>query len=164
DSPGMRAGGKGNTRIVPVPDVRLHTLAAMYHPRKVTPASIEFVDPLVAGQQGVHFADSLVSLMRDADALAHVVRAFQNPAVPQRHRLRGLGVLSSKAQLVVLNLDEAHIDPEDPEVEQFRAQVQTPGLEVMPLYGKIESEIAQLPAEEAESFLHEIGLPQSGLA
>jgi ribosome-binding ATPase YchF (GTP1/OBG family) len=34
----------------------------------------------------------------------------------------------------------------------------------MPLYGKIESEIAQLPAEEAESFLHEIGLPQSGLA
>ena len=237
DSPGMRAGGKGNTRIVPVPDVRLHTLAAMYHPRKVTPASIEFVDPLVTGQQGAHFADSLVALMRDADALAHVVRAFQNSAVPHPHgsvdavrdfhalndellladlavvekrlerlskdlkkvknseleseyallqrcqealeaerplrrltlteperkRLRGFGLLTSKAQLVVLNLDEAHIDPEDPEVEQFRVQIQNPGLEVMPLYGKIESEIAQLPPEEALSFLHEIGLSQSGL-
>ena len=51
DSPGMRAGGKGDTRIVPVPDARLHILAAMYHPRKVTPATIEFVDPLVTGQQ-----------------------------------------------------------------------------------------------------------------
>jgi len=238
ESPGMRAGGKGDTRIVPVPDVRLHTLAAMYHPRKVTPATIEFVDPLVPGQQGARFAESLVSLMRDADALAHVVRAFDNPAVPHPRgsvdpvrdfhdlntellvadlavvekrlerlskdlkkvrspdldseyallqrcqealeaecplrsltltepewkRLRGFGLLTSKAQLVVLNLDEAHIDPEDPEVERFRAQVQHPGLEVMPLYGKIESEIAQLPAEEAQGFLHDLGLPQSGLA
>src|SRR5215831_15669419 len=81
----MRTGSKGDTRIVAVPDVRLHTLAAMYHPRKVTPATIEFVDPLVPGQQGTHFADSLVALMRDADALAHVVRAFQNPAVPHPH-------------------------------------------------------------------------------
>ena len=32
----------------------------------------------------------------------------------------------------------------------------------MPLYGKI-NEIAQLPPEEAQSFLQEIGLPQSGL-
>lgn len=237
ESPGMRAGGKGDTRIVPVPDARLHTLAAMYHPRKVTPASIEFVDPLVTGQQGVRFTDSLMSLMRDADALAHVVRAFENPAVshphgsvnavrdfhalntellladlavvekrlerltkdlkkmknpeleseyallqrcqealeaahplrsltltePERKRLRGFGLLTSKAQLVVLNLDEAHIDPEDPEAEQFRVQIRNPGLEVMPLYGKIESEIAQLPAEEAQSFLSELGLSQSGL-
>src|SRR5215510_7939520 len=237
ESPGTRAGSKGDTRIVPVPDVRLHTLAAMYHPRKVTPATIEFVDPLVPGQQGAHFTDSLVALMRDADALAHVVRAFESPAVPHPHgsvdavrdfhalnnellladlavvekrlerlakdlkkiknpeleseyalmqrcqealeaarplrslplteperkRLRGFGLLTSKAQLVVLNLDEAHIDPEDPQVEQFRVQIRSPGLEVMPLYGKIESEIAQLPPEEAHVFLQELGLPRSGL-
>ena len=51
----------------------------MYHPRKVTPATIEFVDPLVTGQQGARFVESLVALMRDADALAHVVRAFHHP-------------------------------------------------------------------------------------
>ena len=44
-----------------------------------------FREKMVTGQQGAHFADSLVSLMRDADALAHVVRAFQNPAVPHPH-------------------------------------------------------------------------------
>ena len=237
DSSGMRTGSKGDTRIVAVPDVRLDTLADMYHPRKVTPATIEFVDPLVTGQQGVRFVESLVALMRDADALAHVVRAFHHPAVPhpqgsvdairdfyalnnellladlgvvekrlerlskdikkvrnpeldseyallqrcqealeserpvrsliltevERKCLRGFGLLTSKAQLVVLNLDEAHMDPSEPEVAQFRTRVQDPGLEVMPLYGKIESEIAQLPPEEAQSFLQEIGLPQSGL-
>jgi ribosome-binding ATPase len=237
DSSGMRTGSKGDTRIVAVPDVRLDTLADMYHPRKVTPATIEFVDPLVTGQQGVRFVESLVALMRDADALAHVVRAFHHPAVPhpqgsvdairdfyalnnellladlgvvekrlerlskdikkvrnpeldseyallqrcqealeaerpvrsltlteaERKRLRGFGLLTSKAQLVVLNLDEAHMDATEPEVAQFRARVQDPGLEVMPLYGKIESEIAQLPPEEAQGFLQEIGLPQSGL-
>jgi GTP-binding protein YchF len=237
DSSGTRTGSKGDTRIVAVPDVRLDTLAAMYHPRKVTPATIEFVDPLVAGQQGARFVESLVALMRDADALAHVVRAFHHPAVPhpqgsvdavrdfyalnnellladlgvvekrlerlskdikkvrnpeldsefallqrcqealeaerpvrslplteaERKRLRGFGLLTSKAQLVVLNLDEAHIEPAEPEVASFRARVQDPALEVMPLYGKLESEIAQLPPEEAQSFLHEIGLPQSGL-
>ena len=237
DSSGMRTGSKGDTRIVTVPDVRLDTLADMYHPRKVTPATIEFVDPLVTGQQGVRFVESLVALMRDADALAHVVRAFHHPAVPhpqgnvdairdfyalnnellladlgvvekrlerlskdikkvrnpeldseyamlqrcqealeserpvrsltlteaERKLLRGFGLLTSKAQLVVLNLDEAHIDATEPEVAQFRARVQDPGLEVMPLYGKIESEIAQLPPEEAQSFLQEIGLSQSGL-
>ena len=81
----------------------------------------------------------------------------------ERKRLRGFGLLTSKAQLVVLNLDEAHMDATEPEVAQFRARVQDPGLEVMPLYGKIESEIAQLPPEEAQSFLQEIGLLQSGL-
>ena len=58
DSPGMRTGSKGDTRIVVVPDVRLDTLAAIYHPRKVTPATIEFVDPLVTGQQGARFVES----------------------------------------------------------------------------------------------------------
>jgi ribosome-binding ATPase YchF (GTP1/OBG family) len=81
----------------------------------------------------------------------------------EHKRLRGFGLLTSKAQLVVLNLDEAHMDATEPEVAQFRARVQDPGLEVMSLYGKLESEIAQLPPEEARNFLQEIGLPQSGL-
>ena len=55
------------------------------------------------------------------------------------------------------------MDATESEIVQFRARVQDPGLVVMPLYGKIESEIAQLPPEEAQSFLQEIGLPRSGL-
>ena len=82
DTPSTRAGGKVDTRVVPVPDSRLETLTTMYNPRKVIPATVEFVDPMIVGQQGGQYVESLLPLMRDADALAHVVRAFHNPAVP----------------------------------------------------------------------------------
>ena len=109
--------------------------------------------------------ESEYALLERCQAALEAERPVRSLALtePERKRLRGFGLLTSKAQLVVLSLDEAHIDPAEPEVEQFRAQVQDPGLEVMPLYGKIESEITQLPPEEAQSFLQEIGLPQSGL-
>ena len=81
----------------------------------------------------------------------------------ERKRLRGFGLLTSKAQLVVLNLDEAHMDAESAWVEQLTAHLQDTEVEVMSLYGKIEGEIAQLAAEEATAFLHELGLQQSGL-
>jgi ribosome-binding ATPase YchF (GTP1/OBG family) len=83
DSHGVRAAGKVNTRIVAVPDPRLHVLADMHHARKVTPATIEFADPMLPGQPDTRaYVESLLPLMRDADALAHVLRAFDDPAVP----------------------------------------------------------------------------------
>jgi ribosome-binding ATPase len=105
---------------------------------------------------------ALLQRCQEALESEHPVRSLTLTEA-ERKRLRGFGLLTSKAQLVVLNLDEAHMDATEPEVAQFRARVQDPGLEVMPLYGKIESEIAQLPPEEAQSFLQEIGLSQSGL-
>ena len=233
----MRSGGKADTRIVPVPDVRLQTLAAMYKPRKVTPATIEFVDPVVIGQSGAQYVESLIPQIRDADALAHVVRAFHNPAVPpatgevdavrdfnqlneellladlgvverrlerlakdlqkikdqtlaseyallqrcqaaleaasplrqlalsdeEARHLRGFGLLTAKAQLVVLNLDEGAIGSENEHLTAFTTRIADADLEVIPVYGRIESEIAQLSAEEAEAFLADLGLEQSGL-
>ena len=237
DSPGSRAGGKSETRVVSVPDARLDTLAAMYTPRKVTPATIEFVDPQIVGQSGMQYVESLLPPMRDADALVHVVRAFDNPATPhpagsvdaardyrqlnsellladlgvverrverlskdmrkmkdaelagehamllrcqealeneqpirqldfsedEQKRLRGFGLLSSKAQLVGLNLDENAIGQESERVAAFQAAIDDPGLEVLPIFGSIESEIAQLPPEEAEAFLDDLGLEETGL-
>jgi hypothetical protein len=81
----------------------------------------------------------------------------------ERKRLRGFGLLTSKAQLVVLNLDETHMDTESAWVTQLTAHLQDTAVEVMPLYGKIEGEIAQLADEEATAFLNELGLQQSGL-
>src|SRR5262245_54016996 len=81
DSHGVRAAGKVNTRIVAVPDPRLQVLADMHRARKVTPAIIEFADPTLPGQQDTRaYVESLLPLMRDADALAHVLRAFEDPA------------------------------------------------------------------------------------
>ena len=238
DSHGVRAAGKINTRIVAVPDPRLHVLADMHRARKVTPAIIEFADPTLPGQQETRaYVESLLPLMRDADALAHVLRAFDDPAVPhpqgnldpvrdflhlnseflfadlmvlekrlerlakdvkktrdaelereysllqrcqealeaekplrslalaepERKRLRGFGLLTVKPQLVVLNLDEAHQEAEQTWLEQLATSIPDADVDVMPVYGKIEGEIAQLPPEEAMAFLNELGLEQSGL-
>ena len=64
-----------------VPDPRLDKLAELFKPKKVTHATIEYVD--IGGLQKDRAKDaaSLVPL-READALAHVVRVFENPAVP----------------------------------------------------------------------------------
>lgn len=68
-----------NVGIVPVPDERLDRLAEMYHPKKVTPAVIEFVDiaGLVKGaSQGEGLGNKFLSHIREVDAIVHVVRCF----------------------------------------------------------------------------------------
>jgi len=70
-----------NTGIVPVPDRRLDVLAEMYHPKKVTPAIIEFVDiaGLVRGaSRGEGLGNKFLSHIREVDAIVHVVRCFED--------------------------------------------------------------------------------------
>jgi len=79
------AHGKGETSvgISRVPDVRLDTLTEMYNPRKRVPATVEFTDLAPAGAAGGAKALVDVAAYKNADALVHVVRAFQDAAVPQ---------------------------------------------------------------------------------
>jgi GTP-binding protein YchF len=65
-----------------VPDPRLDRLTAMFNPRKRVPATVEFAD-LNAAQAGTG-AQSLLDVVpyRNADALVHVVRAFENASLP----------------------------------------------------------------------------------
>ena len=70
-----------NTGVVPVPDHRLDVLAEMYHPKKVTPTSIEFVDiaGLVKGaSRGEGLGNKFLSHIREVDAIVHVVRCFDD--------------------------------------------------------------------------------------
>ena len=70
-----------NTGVVMVPDSRLDVLAAMYHPKKVTPAVIEFVDiaGLVKGaSRGEGLGNKFLSHIREVDAIVHVVRCFDD--------------------------------------------------------------------------------------
>src|SRR5690348_13134204 len=80
---GRAAHGKGETTIgiSKVPDARLDRLTAMYNPRKRVPATVEFSDLAAAGAGG---AKALVDVVayKNADALVHVLRAFDDPAVP----------------------------------------------------------------------------------
>jgi len=70
-----------NTGVVPVPDSRLDVLAQMYQPKKVTPATVEFVDiaGLVKGaSRGEGLGNKFLSHIREVDAIVHVVRCFED--------------------------------------------------------------------------------------
>jgi ribosome-binding ATPase len=70
-----------NVGVVPVPDPRLQQLAAIVHPEKIVPTTVEFVDiaGLVAGaSQGEGLGNQFLSHIREVDAIAHVVRCFES--------------------------------------------------------------------------------------
>jgi hypothetical protein len=73
-----------NVGIVEVPDPRLAQLAAIVKPQKVLPAVVEFVDiaGLVAGaSKGEGLGNQFLANIRETDAIAHVVRCFEDPNV-----------------------------------------------------------------------------------
>ena len=70
-----------NTGVVPVPDPRLSQLAEIVKPQKILPTSFEFVDiaGLVAGaSRGEGLGNKFLAHIREVDAIAHVVRCFEN--------------------------------------------------------------------------------------
>ena len=73
-----------NVGIVEVPDPRLAALAAIAKPQKVIPATVEFVDiaGLVAGaSKGEGLGNQFLANIRETDAIAHVVRCFEDANV-----------------------------------------------------------------------------------
>ncbi|MBP6113195.1 MAG: redox-regulated ATPase YchF [Acinetobacter sp.] len=73
-----------NTGIVPVPDPRLDKLTAIVKPQRVIPTSMEFVDiaGLVAGaSKGEGLGNQFLANIRETDAIAHVVRCFEDENV-----------------------------------------------------------------------------------
>src|SRR5690242_18065074 len=73
-----------NVGVVPVPDVRLAKLAQLFKPKKTTPTTLEFVDiaGLVAGaSKGEGLGNQFLSHIRQVDAVAHVLRCFDDPDV-----------------------------------------------------------------------------------
>jgi GTP-binding protein YchF len=67
--------------VAKVPDERLDKLAALYNPKKLTHASVEYVDVGAIGQDALK-ETAYIGHLRNVDALIHVVRAFEDPAVP----------------------------------------------------------------------------------
>ncbi len=99
--------------IARVPDPRLERLAQMYHPKKVTPATIEYVDvPGVAKGEGSALVD--LPALRGVDALVHVVRAFESDLAPHPEGsvdpLRDAGMLDLELILADLGLVERRLE------------------------------------------------------
>ena len=73
-----------NVGVVPVPDARLDALVELYHPKSVVAATVNFVDiaGLVRGaSKGEGLGNQFLANIRETDAIAHVVRCFEDDNV-----------------------------------------------------------------------------------
>jgi ribosome-binding ATPase len=67
--------------VAKVPDDRLDRLAALFDPKKLTHASVEYVDLGAIGQDALK-ESGYIGHLRNVDAIAHVVRAFEDASIP----------------------------------------------------------------------------------
>ena len=73
-----------NTGVVPIPDPRQGQISDLVNPERNIPATMEFVDiaGLVAGaSKGEGLGNQFLANIRETDAIAHVVRCFEDPNV-----------------------------------------------------------------------------------
>ena len=228
-----------NVGIVEVPDPRLAALAAIVKPQKVVPATVEFVDiaGLVAGaSKGEGLGNQFLANIRETDAIAHVVRCFEDPNVvhvggrvdpladvetintelaladlatvdrqivkveklarsggdkeaqrshavlakvraalneakpartvelyaEERALLKPYFLLTMKPTLYVANVGE-HGFEGNPMLEQLAQRAQTESAPVVAICASMESQIADLDAEDKEMFLADMGMTEPGL-
>jgi len=109
-----------NIGIVPVPDPRLDALAAIARPEKIVPTAVEFVDiaGLVAGaSQGEGLGNKFLSHIREVDAIAHVVRCFENDDV-----VHVSGRVNPLSDVAIINTELALADLETVDRAVARAE------------------------------------------
>jgi GTP-binding protein YchF len=232
--------------VVKIPDARVEKLSLIYQPKKTTYATIEYIDYLgiTSAKAGGDISQNakVFNLIKDADAVVHVVRAFEdesimhplgsvNPvrdvtsfeaelilgdlefvekrlekieqqekrgkkqeeadkkfllkcksALEEEKSLRNIEFtdeerrlmlpyqfLSTMPEIIVLNIDENDISSD--KVNKYMAETeayfketgQGPVPPVLILCGKIEMEIAQLPSDEAEVFLEDLGIDEPAM-
>jgi GTP-binding protein YchF len=97
-----------NVGVVPVPDPRLEKLAAIVHPEKILPTTVEFVDiaGLVAGaSKGEGLGNKFLAHIREVDAIAHVVRCFENDDI-----IHVAGKIDPASDIEVINTELALAD------------------------------------------------------
>ena len=239
---GTYAVKKGwNAGSVKVPDERLTALAEVFNPNRVTPTSIDYVD--IAGVSKGDIAlegleTGVIAELREVDALAHIVRVFEDDTVPHvdgdvdpnrdietidielafadlgiidnrldrlnrelrtqkipalehertvlercksaleggtpirelplpfddERSIRGYGFLTQKPLLLVLNISEDGLEGAEEVRSSFAEYAQKQQIEIITLSARLEMELAQLDAEDAEIFRTEMGLTEAALA
>jgi GTP-binding protein YchF len=228
-----------NVGIVEIPDPRLAALAKIAKPQKVIPATVEFVDiaGLVAGaSKGEGLGNQFLATIRETDAIAHVVRCFEDPNVvhvggridplgdvetintelaladlatvdkqitkveklaraggdkdaqrtfavlskvraalnearpartvdlydEERALLKPYFLLTMKPTLYVANVAE-HGFEGNPLLDQLRARAATENAPVVAISAALESQIADLDADDKAMFLDDMGMTEPGL-
>ncbi|HNI37007.1 MAG TPA: redox-regulated ATPase YchF [Pseudomonadales bacterium] len=111
-----------NTGIVPMPDARLDALAAIVKPERVLPTTMEFVDiaGLVAGaSKGEGLGNKFLANIRETDAIAHVVRCFEDDNV-----IHVANRINPLDDIEIINMELALADLDTVEKTLLRCQKQ----------------------------------------
>src|SRR5713226_5239554 len=136
--------------VAKVPDERLDKLAALYNPKKLTHASVEYVDVGAIGQDALK-ESSYIGHLRTVDALAHVVRAFEDPSIPHAGPIDPLrDIKNVEFDLMVSDLGQ--IEKRLERVEKDLKKMRSPDLEKeFELLKKAKAQIeAERPLREME--------------
>ena len=228
------ASAKPNIGTAKVPDERLDWLAEYYHPKKYSPATIDFVD--VAGVSSGGKGNEVFQAIRQVDALVEVVRCFDNEdiflesadavrdaesfeleliladieiverrlerakknakggdkkykreaemcealiahlteekpardfefAEEDQDILTDGGLLTVKPIIYAANLDEDGMSnlSENANFKALSDYAAKHGAAVLPVAAKFEEDIAEMDAEEAQLFMEDLGLTETGL-
>ena len=108
-----------NVGIVPVPDARLKVLADIVNPQKTIPTTMEFVDiaGLVKGaSQGEGLGNQFLANIRETNAIAHVVRCFEDDDVTHVS-----GAIDPADDIEIINTELALADLESVEKQLYKA-------------------------------------------
>lgn len=109
-----------NVGIVPVPDPRLAVLAGIVNPERILPTTMEFVDiaGLVAGAStGEGLGNKFLANIRETNAIAHVVRCFENDDVTHV-----AGKIDPLDDVETINTELALADLESVEKQLYKAE------------------------------------------
>jgi len=109
-----------NVGVVAVPDLRLSVLADIVKPEKVVPTAMEFVDiaGLVAGaSKGEGLGNQFLANIRETNAIAHVVRCFENDDVTHV-----AGAINPLDDIETINTELALADLESVEKQLYKAE------------------------------------------
>lgn len=234
--------GEPNFGVVKVPDQRVNKLAEIYKPKKITYATVEYIDYIGLTKGDLAQNRKVFDLIKDVDAIVHVVRAFEDDSVlhpmnqvnpirdmeilelelifgdlelvekrlerieegakkgkkpneaeisllfkckdalekgiplrgisfsdEEQKTMRHLQFISTKPEVVVLNISENDLNTEKASVLQkdaekfFLEKGLSETTKVVTLCGKIEMEIAQLKPDEARAFLDDLGIEEPAL-
>jgi hypothetical protein len=116
-----------NVGVVEVPDTRLDVIAEIVQPQKVVPAIVEFVDiaGLVKGaSEGQGLGNQFLANIRETDAIAHVVRCFEDPNV-----VHVAGAVDPVSDIETINteLALADLDSVDKQLAKYEKVAQSGG-------------------------------------
>lgn len=134
-----------NVGVVPVPDPRQDKLAELVLPERVLPTTMEFVDiaGLVAGaSKGEGLGNKFLANIRETDAIAHVVRCFEDVDVLRHgdapvHPLSDIEVINTELAL-------ADLDSVDKAINKTQRVAKSGDKEAVALLGLLERVKAQL--------------------